>query len=514
VVLTHRPSIFWRVAVLLAAYYPFCDERVLFPEREGLVQSRFFKIDDEYPFCRNLGPINSQSGQQGWIGESQIGTIGRSIKVRCSDDPLLRKAGCNVVFKRFYFDGFHSGYFSVGLEVSQAAADEIVSGRGLASFIQALAKAPVHSHHRRNEAFTLGTFGDLACDLYASGSVRKLKDAGRSSYAGSLKAGKPIVVISAISAPDQIALNFENSINLKLQVPIGQATSEQECFGTYLEWKGMNFVLAISSAEKNEAAASRFLRAGVARLYLEVFALEKMIAVLQGKAFDRCDEEGRNIVGEAVNRALGRLQGADKPQISSDQKSYDVLIETFSHIYRPGRIADLDSIIKRLRARPNLRKSLSQSHLVSDAGTINITELVVGNKEIHNQSGGVSFGDNATVSDSNIAGHDQTNVDVRQNIDEALKPVAAAIAKAPPEKQAEATQTLEKIKTEAAKGKGANDGVLAKLVDSLAGLVPSAVTAVVSAFGTPLLGGIAGPVTKFVLDKFKASQPVDQSGPG
>jgi hypothetical protein len=31
------------------------------------------------------------------------------------------------------------------------------------------------------------------------------------------------------------------------------------------------------------------------------------------------------------------------------------------------------------------------------------------------------------------------------------------------------------------------------------GLVPSAVSAIVSAFGTPILSGVAGPVTKFVL---------------
>jgi hypothetical protein len=43
----------------------------------------------------------------------------------------------------------------------------------------------------------------------------------------------------------------------------------------------------------------------------------------------------------------------------------------------------------------------------------------------------------------------------------------------------------------------------AKLVDGLVELVPSATSAVVSAFATPILGGIAGPVTGFVLDKLR-----------
>jgi hypothetical protein len=46
--------------------------------------------------------------------------------------------------------------------------------------------------------------------------------------------------------------------------------------------------------------------------------------------------------------------------------------------------------------------------------------------------------------------------------------------------------------------------VIAKLVDGLVGLVPGATSAVVSAFTTPLLAGIAGPVTGFVLDKLRS----------
>ena len=44
---------------------------------------------------------------------------------------------------------------------------------------------------------------------------------------------------------------------------------------------------------------------------------------------------------------------------------------------------------------------------------------------------------------------------------------------------------------------------MGKLVEGLIALAPSAVGAVVSIFATPILGAIAGPVTKFVLDKLK-----------
>ena len=67
-------------------------------------------------------------------------------------------------------------------------------------------------------------------------------------------------------------------------------------------------------------------------------------------------------------------------------------------------------------------------------------------------------------------------------------------------------QKVEELKAEIAKGGQADDPRLGKLVDGLIGLVPQAIGAVVSLFATPILTGIAGPVTKYVLEKLKASR--------
>ncbi len=81
----------------------------------------------------------------------------------------------------------------------------------------------------------------------------------------------------------------------------------------------------------------------------------------------------------------------------------------------------------------------------------------------------------------------------------AFRPLDDALKGAP----SDAAAKLAALKTEAAKGTNANDGVVATLVNGLVGLVPAAASAVVSAFGTPILAGIAGPVTKIVLDKLQ-----------
>ncbi|MEZ4706009.1 MAG: caspase family protein [Caldilineaceae bacterium] len=57
------------------------------------------------------------------------------------------------------------------------------------------------------------------------------------------------------------------------------------------------------------------------------------------------------------------------------------------------------------------------------------------------------------------------------------------------------------IQAEAQKAGKADDGVLADLVSDLVDLVPGAVAAVVTAFASPILAGIAGPATQFVLKR-------------
>ncbi len=119
------------------------------------------------------------------------------------------------------------------------------------------------------------------------------------------------------------------------------------------------------------------------------------------------------------------------------------------------------------------------------------------------QSGGVNISGVVGSVGGNIVGGNMNVGIPLADLDGALRPVIAAIGAAPADKRSEAEAKLAALKEEAAKGKDANDGVIARLVDGLVGLVPGAASAVVSAFATPILGGIAGPVTGFVLDKIR-----------
>ena len=126
-------------------------------------------------------------------------------------------------------------------------------------------------------------------------------------------------------------------------------------------------------------------------------------------------------------------------------------------------------------------------------------------KSTSGQSGGVNFGSGNVTIGGDVVGRDKiVGTQISQvQLDQAFRPLEEAARAASPERQADAMQKVKELKAEAAKGKDADDGVVAKLVKGLVGLIPGAVSAVVSAFATPILGGIAGPVTKYVLDEIQ-----------
>jgi hypothetical protein len=120
------------------------------------------------------------------------------------------------------------------------------------------------------------------------------------------------------------------------------------------------------------------------------------------------------------------------------------------------------------------------------------------------QSGGVNISGNVVVG-GDIVGRDKivgTEISSVQ-LDQIFGPLTETVRTAPRAVQQEAAQKVEELKKEVAKGKSATDSVMAKLVDGIVGLVPGAVSAIAGAFGTPLLAGVAGPATKYVLDKIQ-----------
>jgi hypothetical protein len=123
------------------------------------------------------------------------------------------------------------------------------------------------------------------------------------------------------------------------------------------------------------------------------------------------------------------------------------------------------------------------------------------------RGGGVSISGRSVTIGGHVARRDLnigTNISPVQ-IEQAFQPLAQSIRANAGANKTAALQKLEELKSEAAKGKDAKDTVLAKVIEGLVGLVPGAVSAVVGAFGTPLLGGIAGPATKYVLDKIQGN---------
>lgn len=135
-------------------------------------------------------------------------------------------------------------------------------------------------------------------------------------------------------------------------------------------------------------------------------------------------------------------------------------------------------------------------------GGKNADRINTGTQTSINTGGGAIIVGNVDVGGDFISRDKITYGISSKELEPLFAPLLTAISQqVPAEKQAAAEQQVEALKVEVAKGEKAEDGKIAKIIDGLTGMVPGAIGAVVSMFTSPILGGIAGPVTNYVLDK-------------
>jgi hypothetical protein len=133
-------------------------------------------------------------------------------------------------------------------------------------------------------------------------------------------------------------------------------------------------------------------------------------------------------------------------------------------------------------------------------------ELSVADTPSGGRSGGVNIqGGTVNTGGGDIFGGDKiTTYGLNRALENELNPLAAAITAACPDKRAQALAKLDELRNELAKGEGRDDGLVARLIDAIAGLAPAAVSVVAGVFSSPLLSAIAGPITKSVLEKLQS----------
>ena len=122
-------------------------------------------------------------------------------------------------------------------------------------------------------------------------------------------------------------------------------------------------------------------------------------------------------------------------------------------------------------------------------------------------SGSMSAGSLAICVGGNMTAN--TTTSTLSDTDIAFQPIADAVKAAPPAMRPAAEAMLTSLKQEVAKGEKdekPDDGIISGLLKGLAGLVPSALSAIGSAFGGPVLGAVAGPATKAVLTELGLDQ--------
>jgi hypothetical protein len=117
----------------------------------------------------------------------------------------------------------------------------------------------------------------------------------------------------------------------------------------------------------------------------------------------------------------------------------------------------------------NTPKLLSVKSNPQEVVFVNNEEVLMANPNSNNQSGGVNISGSTVHIGGDVVGRDKiTNVTTGisgDQLNQLFAPLMNALRAAPSEKQNEAMQKAEELKKEVAKGKDANDRVMAKIVE-------------------------------------------------
>ncbi|MES9904117.1 MAG: hypothetical protein ABW168_15765 [Sedimenticola sp.] len=138
-------------------------------------------------------------------------------------------------------------------------------------------------------------------------------------------------------------------------------------------------------------------------------------------------------------------------------------------------------------------------------GGSNSGDINTGTQTNINTGGGTYIDGGVDTGGGDFIGRDNITHGISSGELESLfAPLLALITQQlPPDQQTTAIEQTDALKTEIAKAEQSDDGRMAKIIDGLVDRVPGAVGAVIKMFATPILSGIVGPVTKYVLDKLK-----------
>jgi hypothetical protein len=162
------------------------------------------------------------------------------------------------------------------------------------------------------------------------------------------------------------------------------------------------------------------------------------------------------------------------------------------------------------QAREIVRQS-SNIIIVAAGAKLNLADQMEISEMNTVQSGGVSISGVVGSVGGDIVGLDKVTTTVSHKlstvtvVNSALQPIADLVEEVPAEAKSKAGPKLTALDQEVSKGDDADDSSIAGFLQDIVEAIPKAAGVVASAFATPILSGIAGPVTNFVLDRFRGA---------
>lgn len=374
----------------LSIYYPFSDFRDLRLEETMRNPTWPIFLGEARPFQQNLGEIIERplGGIRGWVQEGAICEIKNSVEVSFQKATRVRK--------RFYSDGWFSGYFSIGISGLMHKDCRAYDVRDIAKIIRTALSRSVRSRHSLLKT-DLSDFGEFATEIYANGATSG-KRLSINDYKSDrwVRSSPPIIIVEIPS--DRLSSETKRFLS--------RESSIMGCGTRFLPaneepYEDIDFpIVIVEKNSRSEDFFSRNARMVLARLYCEFSLLQDAVNFLASPESGQILAKKRDYFCERMSESLSRLTGKKRLAALKDPRFYSSFTEVFLDSFELVKIDELANGLDVFGARRNLRQSLLNSHLWVNIANEKQLELVMekimGNK-YENKGVVGAMGDNAVA---------------------------------------------------------------------------------------------------------------------
>lgn len=354
-------------------------------------------------FQRNFGKIIDRplNGLPGWIGESAICEIRKSVKIRNNNLHFKR------VIKRMYYDGTACGYFSFSFSFPRTQNRPGLGLEKIQDIVSEILQIKVYSRHfmQKTDVDLTSAGKALYCSFALGSSALSMNSYHAGDWKPEPRCGYPLVFVEGknITIRGGIGKWAKFSITDKWNRPQRRIFHKKISDDRRNTWH----IFVQRTGRSSDEYYIRKTKIVLNRLYMEAIFLANSVDFMAENDICKLKSIEKKCFVKRLNDCLVRIYGRKRAMGGLNADDYASIRSGFFQYFDSSRLDDLVKTLNDLGIRKNLRGLLARSELFPDDSAKKL-QIILGGSNVNNTI-------NQTGNQNTVITGDNNSVNTTQN---------------------------------------------------------------------------------------------------